>query len=351
MCANFGIGTLADAPRLAPGRPCQQLTMHCDRRRFLTLLVALAAPRGADASEQAYPDKPIRIINPFPSGSPVDVIGRLVADRLEKTWGQPVLVESKSGAGGTVGANFVAKSPPDGYTLLVTSASTLATAPALFKSLPYDPIKDFAPIWAVKSSGQVVVVNPALPVNNLQDLVQYAKAHPGQVSYASSGFGTVQHLAGELFIARTGAPLVHVPYRGGAPATNDLLGGHIQVMFDAIGNTLANINAGKLRALAVLRAKRAAVLPDVPTAAEAGVPGVELNGWVGLFAPAETPRDILDKLSATVASAMADQDLSARLIAAGNDTDFLVGPALGERLMEDKESIAAIVKAAGIQPE
>ncbi len=325
--------------------------MRCDRRRFLTLLVALAATRAADASAQAYPDRPIHIVNPFPSGSPVDVIGRLVADRLERIWGQPVLVESKSGAGGTVGANFVAKSPPDGYTLLVTSASTLATAPALFKSLPYDPIKDFAPIWAVKSSGQVVVVNPALPVETLQDLVRYAKAHPGQVSYASSGFGTVQHLAGELFMARTGAPLVHVPYRGGAPATNDLLGGHIQVMFDAIGNTLQNINAGKLRALAVLRAKRAAVLPNVPTAAEAGVPGVELNGWVGLFAPGETPSDVLDKLSATVASTMADRDLAARLVAAGNDTDFLVGPALGERLQEDKAAIAAIVKAARIQPE
>jgi tripartite-type tricarboxylate transporter receptor subunit TctC len=325
--------------------------MHPNRRTLLALLAALAAPRSARAEEQTYPDRPIRIIDPFPSGSPVDVIGRLVADRLEKAWGQPVLVESKSGAGGTVGANVVARSPPDGYTLLITSASTLATAPALFKSLPYDPIKDFAPIWAVKSSGQVVVVNPALPINNLQDLVQYAKAHPSQVSYASSGFGTVQHLAGELFIARTGAPLIHVPYRGGAPATNDLLGGHIQVMFDAIGNTLQNIKAGKLKALAVLRAKRAAVLPDVPTAAEAGVPGVELNGWVGLFAPAQTPRNILDKLSATVASSMAEKELAERLVAAGNDTDFLVGPALGERLSEDKASIAAIVKAAGIQPE
>lgn len=324
--------------------------MHPDRRIFLALFAALAMPH-ASAAEPAYPDRPIRIINPFPSGSPVDVIGRLVADRLEKAWGQPVLVESKSGAGGTVGANFVAKSLADGYTLLVTTASTMATAPALYKSLPYDPIKDFAPIWAVKSSGQVVVVNPALPARNLLELVDYAKAHPGQVSYASSGFGTVQHLAGELFIARTGAPLVHVPYRGGAPATNDLLGGHIQVMFDAIGNTLQNIKAEKLRALAVLRAKRAAVLPDVPTTAEAGVPGFELNGWVGLFAPAGTPPDVVNKLSAAVSAGMADKELAARLIAAGNDTDFLIGPVLGERVKRDKDAIAEIVKAAGIQPE
>ncbi len=320
---------------------------------FLLLLAAVAALAAAPVAhaEPTYPDQPIRIIDPFPSGSPVDVIGRLIADRLEKALGQPVLVESKSGAGGTLGANYVAKSPPDGYTLLMTTGSTMATAPALYRSLPYDPIADFAPIWAVKSSGQVVVVNPALPVKTLQELVQYAKAHKGEVSYASSGFGTVQHLAGELFVAHTGAPLTHVPYRGGAPATNDLVGGHIQVMFDAIGNTLQNIEAGKLRALAVLRAQRARVLPDVPTAAEAGVPGVELNGWVGLFAPAAAPRPILDKLISTLAASTKDQELTQRLMAAGNDPDFLIGPALGERVRQDKDMIAAIVKAAGIQPE
>jgi tripartite-type tricarboxylate transporter receptor subunit TctC len=152
-------------------------------------------------------------------------------------------------------------------------------------------------------------------------------------------------------VAHTGAPLTHVPYRGGAPATNDLIGGHIQVMFDAIGNTLQNIQAGKLRALAVLRAQRARVLPDVPTAAEAGVPGVELNGWVGLFAPAATPRPILDKLISTLAATTTDQELTKRLMAAGNDPEFLIGPALGERVRQDKDTIAAIVKAAGIQPE
>jgi tripartite-type tricarboxylate transporter receptor subunit TctC len=321
--------------------------------RSLALLLVGASCAAAPLAhaQTAYPDQPIRIIDPFPSGSPVDVIGRLIADRLEKALGQPVLVESKSGAGGTLGANYVAKSPPDGYTLLVTTGSTLATAPALYRSLPYDPIADFAPIWAVKSSGQVVVVNPALPVKSLQELVQYAKAHKGEVSYASSGFGTVQHLAGELFVGHTGAPLTHVPYRGGAPATNDLIGGHIQVMFDAIGNTLQNIEAGKLRALAVLRAQRARVLPDVPTAAEAGVPGIELNGWVGLFAPAATPRPILDKLISTLAATTTDAELTTRLIAAGNDPEFLIGSELGERVRQDKDTIAAIVKAAGIQPE
>jgi tripartite-type tricarboxylate transporter receptor subunit TctC len=324
-----------------PLRPMHRINFVC-YSVALFLLAALAASSFARA-EATYPDQPIRIIDPFPSGSPVDVIGRLIADRLEKALGQPVLVESKSGAGGTLGANYVAKSPPDGYTLLVTTGSTLATAPALYRALPYDPIADFAPIWAVKSSGQVVVVNPALPVKSLQELVQYAKAHKGEVSYASSGFGTVQHLAGELFVAHTGAPLTHVPYRGGAPATNDLIGGHIQVMFDAIGNTLQNIQAGKLRALAVLRTQRARVLPDVPTAAEAGVPGVELNGWVGLFAPAATPRPILDKLISTLAASTTDQELTKRLMAAGAE--------LGERVRQDKDTIAAIVKAAGIQPE
>ena len=185
----------------------------------------------------------------------------------------------------------------------------------------------------------------------LQELVTYAKAHPGQVSYASSGFGTVQHLAGELFNARTGAALVHVPYRGGAPATNDLLGGHVQVMFDAIGNTLQNIKAGKLRALAVLRARRAAVLPDVPTAAEAGVPGSSSTAGSACSRRARRRATCSTSCPRTIAAAMADQELAQRLIAAGNDTDFLVGPALGARLQQDKDAIAAIVKAAGIQPE
>ena len=204
----------------------------------------------------------------------------------------------------------------------------------------------------MKSSGQVVVVNPALPIKTLQELVTYAKAHPGQVSYASSGFGTVQHLAGELFNARTGAALLHVPYRGGAPATNDLLGGHVQVMFDAIGNTLPEYQgrqAARARGAAREPRRRAARRADRRRGRRAR--GRDSTAGSACSRRARRRRDVLDKLTTTIAAAMADQELAQRLIAAGNDTDFLVGPALGERLDDDKDSIAAIVKAAGIQPD
>jgi tripartite-type tricarboxylate transporter receptor subunit TctC len=312
------------------------------------LLVVAAIP---SVAQTPYPDKPIRIINPFPAGSPVDFVGRLAANKLEGALGQPALVESRSGAGGTVGANFVAKAPPDGYTLLVTTPSTVATAPALFKSLPYDPLKDFAGLWAVNSGGLVMVVHPSLPVKTLKEFIQYVKERPGQVSFASSGHGTTQHLAGELFQARTGVKLLHVPYRGGAPATTDLIAGHVGVMFDSISNTYQNIRAGKLRALAVLRPKRNALFPDLPTATEAGAPGVETSGWVGLFAPSATPKDVLGKLTSTLATTMSEPETVKRLMEAGNDDDFMVGEALQKRLAEDIVLFAEIVEKAGIEKQ
>jgi len=319
----------------------------------LRLAIAVVVWLGAATAvlAQTYPDKPIRIVNPFPPGSPVDFVGRLVAAKLEAASGQPAVVESRSGAGGTVGANSVAKSAPDGYTLLVTTPSTLATAPALFKVLPYDPLKDFTGIWAVNSGGLVVVVNPALPVKTLADFVQYARERPGKVAFASSGHGTTQHLAGEFFQVRTGVKLLHVPYRGGAPATTDLIAGHVHVMFDSLSNTYQSINAGKLRALALLRPKRNALFPDLPTAAEAGAPGVETPGWIGIFAPAATPKDITEKLSGTLAKAMSDASTVKRLMDAGNENDFMIGEALQKRLAEDIALFADIVEKAGIEKQ
>jgi tripartite-type tricarboxylate transporter receptor subunit TctC len=301
--------------------------------------------------QSSYPDKPIKIVNPFPPGSPVDFVGRLVANKLEAAYGQPAVVESRSGAGGTVGANSVAKSAPDGYTLLVTTPSTLATAPALYKSLPYDPLKDFAGIWGVNSGGLLMVVNPALPVRTLAEFIQYARERPGQVAFASSGHGTTQHLAGELFQVRTGVKLLHVPYRGGAPATTDLMAGHVHVMFDALSNVYQNVKAGKLRALAILRHKRSALFPDLPTAAEAGAPGVETSGWVGIFAPSATPKDIRGKLIGTLATEMNDPETVKRLTDAGNDSDFMIGEALQNRLIEDVRLFAEIVEKAGIEKQ
>jgi len=302
-------------------------------------------------AQTSYPDHAIKLVTPFPAGAPADSIARMVADKLEKAWGQPAVVENRGGGGGIVGANAVAKAAPDGYTLLFTSSSPLAAAPALTKAIPYDPLADFAAVWGINSSGLVVVVNPALPIDSLGALVQYARAHPGALSFASSGHGTTQHLAGELFMARAGVRLVHVPYRGGFAGMTDLMAGHVQVMFDSLGNTYRNIQAGKLRPLAVLREKRSAQLPDVPTATEAGVAGVEMSGWLGLFAPAGTPSEIVRKLIATLQPAMHDPETMARLIELGNDDDVITGAELARRLAEDKSLFAEIVAKAGIEPQ
>jgi tripartite-type tricarboxylate transporter receptor subunit TctC len=311
------------------------------------VLIAVAPASG----QEVYPSRTIKIIAPFPAGAPVDSVARLIADRLERAWGQPVVVENRGGGGGIVGTNAVAKSPPDGYALLLTSTSPIAAAPALNKSVPYDAVKDFAPIWAINASGLVVVVNPGLPIKTLGDLVRAAREQPGKLSFASSGHGTTQHLAGELFMARTGAKLVHVPYRGGFAGTTDLMAGHVQVMFDSLGNTLNSIRSEKLRALAVLREKRSPQLPLLPTAAEAGVVGAELNGWLGLFAPAGTASAILDKLTATLVPDMREPAIMARLIELGNEDDVMTGDVVMRRLAEDKALFAEIVEKAGIVPQ
>jgi tripartite-type tricarboxylate transporter receptor subunit TctC len=312
-----------------------------------TVLVAAAPAVG----QEVYPSRTIKIVAPFPAGAPVDSVARLIADRLERAWGQPVVVENRGGGGGIVGTNAVAKSATDGYTLLLTSTSPIAAAPALNKSVPYDAVKDFAPIWAINASGLVVVINPGLPLKTLGDLVRAAREQPGKLSFASSGHGTTQHLAGELFMARTGAKLVHVPYRGGFAGTTDLMAGHVQVMFDSLGNTLNSIRSEKLRALAVLRDKRSPQLPSLPTAAEAGVIGAELNGWLGLFAPSGTPSTILDKLTATLVPGMREPAIMARLIELGNEDDVMTGDVVMRRLAEDKALFAEIVEKAGIKPE
>jgi tripartite-type tricarboxylate transporter receptor subunit TctC len=320
-------------------------------RPIVAILGAILFTVAPASGQEVYPSRTIKIIAPFPAGAPVDSVARLIADRLERAWGQPVVVENRGGGGGIVGTNAVAKSPPDGYTLLLTSTSPIAAAPALNKSVPYDAVKDFAPIWAINASGLVVVVNPGLPIKTLGDLVRAAREQPGKLSFASSGHGTTQHLAGELFMARTGAKLVHVPYRGGFAGTTDLMAGHVQVMFDSLGNTLNSIRSEKLRALAVLREKRSPQLPSLPTAAEAGVVGAELNGWLGLFAPAGTASAILDKLTATLVPGMREPAIMARLIELGNEDDVMTGDAVMRRLAEDKALFAEIVEKAGIVPQ
>lgn len=250
---------------------------------------------------QAYPSRTIKIVVPFPPGGPTDVTARLVAERLQARLGQTVIVESRpGGAGGTVGAKAVAASEPDGYTLLLALTGTLTISPAIYKNSGYDTLKSFTPVAMIGTSGQVLAVTPSLPVKTLAELVAYAKANPGKVSYASPGFGTQPHLLGELFKTTTGADVVHVPYKGSAPGVTDLLAGQVQMMFDAPTILLPHVEAGRLRGLAVTSDTRMARIAQVPTVAEAGFPKLQATLWSALVAPAGTPAAIVAKLNAAV---------------------------------------------------
>jgi len=315
----------------------------------LLALCALLPGTAAIAQPQSdFPAKGVHIINPFPPGSPVEYMGRLIAQNLEQTWGKYVVVESRTGAGGTVGANYVSKSAPDGHTLLVTTASPISFAAALYEKLPYDPVKDLAPVWGIVTPGQVIVVNSELPVRTLADLVTYAKENPGKLSYASSGIGTVQHFGGELFQAKTGTKLVHVPYRGGAPAATDLAGGHVQVMFDSLTNQLRNIEAGKVRPLAIMRTKRDGKLPNVPTTAEAGIPDLVIVNWISLFAPAGTPAAVLRTLRDTTKSVMASPATVAKLTETFGEAQVLDGEQLARMIPSEARTYIELVERAGI---
>jgi tripartite-type tricarboxylate transporter receptor subunit TctC len=278
---------------------------------FSTLLAATSA------LAQTYPSKPIRIIVPFAPGGNVDITARTVAPELSILLGQPVLVENKPGAGGTIGANEVAKSAPDGYTLLMGSNSTISVAPALYPNNPYNPVRDFAPISNLAQVPFVLVVHPGVPANNVKELIALAQGKAGQLSMASAGTGSSNHLVGELFQAQTGVRLNHIPYKGSGQALNDLLAGQVSVMFDQLTSASANIKAGKLRALAVSSTARSAALPDVPTFAEAGVAHFDFTNVTGLLAPAGTPPDIIAKLHAAAVKAVNSNAVRERFAAMG----------------------------------
>jgi len=266
------------------------------------LLALLFLPLAALA--QPYPAKPVRIIVPFPPGGPSDLFGRALAQGMSGELGQPVLIENVSGVGGVLGVDRVVKSTPDGYTLAMNSASTLSIAPFSLSKIPYDVKKDFALITVIVRVPEVLVVHPSLPVNSFSELISYAKANPGKINYGSAGSGSITHLAGELLKAEAKVDLVHVPYKGAAPAVADLLGGQVQMGIFDVPILLGHIRSGKLRALALTSAKRAATLPDVPTTAEAGYPNVTSDNWYGLVAPAATPKEILGKIHGAAVTAL-----------------------------------------------
>jgi tripartite-type tricarboxylate transporter receptor subunit TctC len=277
---------------------------------FLTLLVSWAA------CAQPFPSKPIRLIVAFAPGGIADFAARSVSPRLADALGVPVVVENRAGAGGIIGAELVAKSAPDGYTLLVTSISHTIN-PSVVKNLPFDTQRDFAPVMLIADAPNILVVHPSVPASSLAELIALARSRPGQLNYASSGIGTSTHLCGELFKTMTGVDLQHVPYKGGGPAVADLLGGQVQLMFATLPTVLEHVRAGKLRAFGVTGAQRFAGAPDIPTIAEGGLAGYEVSGWSGMFAPARTPRAAIDRLAAETAKILSDPALKDRLLAQG----------------------------------
>jgi tripartite-type tricarboxylate transporter receptor subunit TctC len=286
-------------------------------RLALAAFAVLCAAFATGASAQGFPTKPIRIVVPFPAGGTTDVLARAAAQKLTETLGQPAVVDNRPGAGGNIGAELVAKSAPDGYTLLMGTVGTHAINPGLYPKLPYDHVKDFAPVILVAGVPNVLVVNPSLPVNSVQELVAYAKANPGKLNFASSGNGTSIHLSAELFKLMAGVQMTHVPYKGSAPALQELVGGQVQLMFDNLPSSLALIKAGKLKALAVTSKERAPALPDVPTIAESGLPGYDASSWFGLLAPAGTPPPAIARLNGEIAKWLATPEAREKLLAQG----------------------------------
>jgi len=263
---------------------------------------------GMSAWAQAYPSRPIKIVVPYGVGGPADIYARFIGARMQETLGQPVIVEDRPGAGSIIGTDYVAKSAPDGYTLLMMS-NTHTVNETLIPKKPFDLMRDFAPITGVNYSDLLMVIHPSVPARDLKEFIALAKSRPGALNYASSGNGTPYHMAGELFKAMAGVDIVHVPYKGSDGARNAILGGQVQMMFDAVPTMAANARAGKVRALATSGAKRSPVTPDVPTLAEAGVPGYESGIWIGLMAPAGTPRPVLERLNAEVNKIISSPDV------------------------------------------
>ncbi len=283
--------------------------------RILGLATLLLWP--AIALAQDFPNHPIRFIVPFPAGGPSDVISRVLTDKMSSMLGQPVVIENRAGAGGLIGINSVAKSAPDGYTIAIAPSSQLAMNVTLRDDMPFHPMKDLALLTQIVSVPEILVVSPSVPAKSLSELVALAKAQPGKLTFASTGPGGMPHMAMELLKHTAGMELVHAPYTGAAPAVNDLLGGHVQLMFADVPVLMGSIKAGSLRALAIGSPQRIAILPDVPTTAELGMPKVEADNWYGLVAPAATPKPILDKLYATASEALHSPEVKDKLSAQG----------------------------------
>ena len=319
--------------------------------RRLAMLVAasacLAGPLAALAQTAAWPIKPVKMLIGFPAGGPLDAHARLLADKLTAQLGQPVIIDYKAGAGGTVGADFVAKSEPDGYTLLMANTGTMVINPAVYSKLPYQTLRDFAPVARTAQQPLALVVNPAVPARTVAELVALAKAGPGKLNYGSAGNGGISHLVPEMFKQATGSFIVHIPYKGSAPAFTDLMAGQVQLMAESVPQAAAYVKAGKLRALAVTSAQRNPALPEVPTMIEAGIPGFDVVGFYGVLAPAGTPKPVLDKLSAAFKAVLDNPEIRNRMVQQGADPAFLGHEDFSRFLAAEMPRWAQAVKDSG----
>jgi tripartite-type tricarboxylate transporter receptor subunit TctC len=324
--------------------------MHI-RNVLLCAAAAVVFAGFADAHAQTYPNRAITLVIPFAPGGSTSIVGRGVADKMGELLGEKVVVDNRPGAGGTVGTKAVAKSEPDGYTLVLGYTGTLAIGPSLYKSVGYDPRKDFAPIGMIGNAPNSLVVNPSFPAKTVAELIAYAKANPGKVNFGSAGAGTASHITGEYFARAAGITLVHVPYKGTGPAMTDLLGGHIPMAFAPIPASHANIAAGTLRGLAVTSTTRSSLLPDVPTIAESALPGFDASLYYGLAAPAGTPRPIIDKLNKALREALASDVVKRQLALDGTEITAGTPEDYAEFIDKDEKKWAGLVKASGVEQE
>jgi len=315
--------------------------------RTALLLMLLAS--AVQAPAQTYPDRPVRLIVPLSAGSAVDTLARIPAQKLGELWGQQVVVDNRVGANGIIGTEAAAKAPPDGYTLVLTNDAALATSPALYPKLPYDPLRDFAPIVLAASIPVILIAHSSQPFSSVQELVAYAKANPGRLHYASGGNGSAQHVPMEMFKQAAGIDLVHVPYKGLAPALNDVVAGQVPLMFAGMSGALPHVKAGRIRALAIGAARRSSAMPELPTMQEAGVAGFDYAAWAGFLAPAGTPATIIQKLNADLVKVLALPEVREKLGALGFELAPGTPAEFGELIKREIVKIGKVVREAGIR--
>jgi tripartite-type tricarboxylate transporter receptor subunit TctC len=315
----------------------------------LAVLLPLPAAAQPQPSAQAWPSRAVRIVVPFGPGGSADFVGRLLGQRLTETLGQPVIVENRPGAGAMLGNEVVAKSPPDGYTLTIGTLGPFAVNQSLFRKVPYDSQRDFAPITLTGASSHVLVVHPAMPVKSMTDLIALAKQRPGQMTFASSGIGNATHLTGELFKSMAGLDVVHVPYKGGGAAVADLIGGHVAFSFASMPSAMPHVRAGRLRALAVAPAQRVSTAPELPTVAESGLPGFSSEDWQGVLAPAKTPQDIVMRLNGEIHKVLGAPEVREKLDAQGFQVRLSTPQQFSDLIRSESAKWAKIVKEANIR--